>query len=73
MYIDTMVGQEAIRCRFRWQTGSAGLFEDNEKWCVLCGSGEVDVEHFLVRCMNSSGRGRGCWKGIEGAAAGDYR
>ena len=30
-----------------------------------------DVEHFLVTCMNSSGRGRGCWKGIEGAAVGD--
>ena len=57
-YIDTLVGQETIRCRFRLQTGSAGLFEDKqrcgmaeEERCVLCGSGEIeDVEHFLARC-----------------------
>ena len=62
-YIDSLLGQEAVRCRFRLQTGSAGLFEDKKRCrmtederCILCGSGEVeDVEHFLVRCNEFQG------------------
>ena len=62
-YIDSSLGQEAVRCRFRLRTGSAGLFEDKKRCrmtederCILCGSGEVeDVEHFLVRCNEFQG------------------
>ena len=62
-YIDSSLGQEAVRCRFQLRTGSAGLFEDKKRCrmtederCILCGSGEVeDVEHFLVRCNEFQG------------------
>ena len=57
-YLGSSQGQEAIRCRFRMRTGSAGLFADKKRCrlceedkCVLCDSEEVeDVLHFLVLC-----------------------
>ena len=49
-YIDSSLGQEAVRCRFRLRTGSAGLFEDNKR-CTMtedndpCTSGNVLLQY----------------------------